>query len=78
MLTTKFRDVSAGAIDYYFQRLKDPALCSNTRMEYKNNSVPLKPKTEFKFNKKEYKKIIKKNFERSNFSKIDIENFSTL
>ena len=25
MLTTKFRDVSAGAIDYYFQRLKDPA-----------------------------------------------------
>ena len=48
-------------------------------MEYKNNSVPLKPKTEFKFNKKEYKKIIniKKIFEQSNFSKIEIENFST-
>jgi len=47
-------------------------------MEYKNNYLPLKPKTEFSFNRKEYKKIIKKNFERSNFSKIDIENFSTL
>ena len=46
-------------------------------MEYKNNSVPLKPKTKFKFNKKEYKKNIKKFFERSNFSKIEIENFST-
>ena len=53
------------------------ALCSNIRMEYKNDFVPLKPKTEFKFNRKEYKKIIKKNFERSNFSKIEIENFST-
>ena len=48
---------------------------SDTRIEYKNNSVPLKPKTEFKFNKKEYKKILKKIFERLNFSKIEIENF---
>ena len=46
-------------------------------MEFKNNSVPLKPKTEFKFNKKEYKKIIKKISERSNFSKIEVESFST-
>ena len=46
-------------------------------MEFKNNSVPLKPKTEFKFNKKEYKEIIKKIFEQQNFSKIEIENFFT-
>jgi hypothetical protein len=46
-------------------------------MEYKINSVFLKPKTEFKFNKKEYKKIIKNFYERSNFSKIEIEKLST-
>ena len=44
-------------------------------MEYKNISVPLKPKTEFKFNRIEYKKIIKKIFGQWNFSKIDIEIF---
>ena len=44
-------------------KVKQDPLCSNTRMEYKNNSVPLKPKTEFRFNGKECKKFIKKNYE---------------
>ena len=62
---------------YYVIYINYYPLCSNTTMEFKNNSVPLKPKTEFKFNRKEYKKITKKIFERSNFSKNEIENFST-
>ena len=50
-------------------------LCSNTRMEYKNNSVPLKPKTEFKFNKKEFKKIIKKILSDQIFQKLKLKIF---
>ena len=38
-------------------RHKGTPLCSNTRMEFKNNSVPLKPKTEFKFDRKDWNNI---------------------
>ena len=35
---------------YVVGRYVSRSLCGNTRIEYKNNSVLLKPKTEFGFN----------------------------
>jgi hypothetical protein len=52
--------------------------CGNNRIEYKINSGHLKPKTEFRFNKKQYRIFFFFEFERSNFSKIKIEIFSTI
>ena len=58
-------------------KFKQATPCGNTRIEYKDNSGLLKPKTEFKFNLKQYKNLKILNFGRSNFSKIKIEIFST-
>ena len=44
-------------------------------MEYKNNSAPLKSKTEFRFNRKEYKKIIKKILSDQIFQKLKLKFF---
>ena len=53
-------------------------LCSNNLIENKNNSVLLKPKTEFRFNWKQYINLKFFEFERLFFSKIEIEIFSTI
>ena len=40
-----------------FLAILSRALCSNTRVKHKDNSVHLKPKTEFRFNWKQYRNI---------------------
>ena len=47
-------------------------------MEYKINSALLKPKTEFRFDQKQYKNLKFFEFEQLFFSKIEIEMFSTI
>ena len=51
---------------------KGLTLCGNNRDEYKINSGHLKPKTEFRFNYKQYRNLFFFEFERSNFSKMKI------
>ena len=52
-------------------------LCSNTGMEYKDNSVLLKPKTEFRFNQKQYRNLKIFEFERLFFSEFEIQKIVT-